>query len=139
MIDSRRSSKVRLNSGIRTQASNDFQNDDLPCCRICLIEEEADNPIVTPCKCSGSLGYLHIKCIREWLAKKKQTFPDRRGVVFRWENIQCEICQTIYDTFVNTISKEDDKQCILDFQVDSKIKNYIALEFLNSKLDTKTI
>ena len=38
-------------------------------CRICLgdeEEEEADNPLIAPCKCTGTMGYLHKDCLREW-------------------------------------------------------------------------
>lgn len=31
------------------------------CCRICLAEEqEDDNPLFSPCKCSGTMSYVHL-------------------------------------------------------------------------------
>jgi len=41
------------------------------CCRICLSEEEPGNPIISPCNCTGSVKYIHLDCIREWLEGKK--------------------------------------------------------------------
>lgn len=36
-------------------------------CRICLDgEDEKDNPLITPCKCSGSMRYVHRACLDEW-------------------------------------------------------------------------
>lgn len=36
-------------------------------CRICLDDTEEDsNPFITPCKCSGSMKFIHINCLREW-------------------------------------------------------------------------
>ena len=34
-------------------------------CRICLDDEyDAEtNPLLTPCKCSGTMKYIHIKCL----------------------------------------------------------------------------
>ena len=32
-------------------------------CRICLSEDEPGNPIISPCKCIGSVRYIHLKCI----------------------------------------------------------------------------
>ena len=32
-------------------------------CRICLSEEEPGNPIISPCKCIGSVRFIHLKCI----------------------------------------------------------------------------
>ena len=43
------------------------------CCRICLEdEEESGNPFITPCKCTGSMKFIHLKCLREWTDSKKQ-------------------------------------------------------------------
>ena len=34
-------------------------------CRICLgeDEEETDNPLIEPCKCSGTMSSIHIACL----------------------------------------------------------------------------
>jgi pSer/pThr/pTyr-binding forkhead associated (FHA) protein len=39
------------------------------CCRICLGEEDEplSNPLFSPCKCAGSMGLIHLECLREWL------------------------------------------------------------------------
>lgn len=38
-------------------------------CRICLgdDDEPIDNPLITPCKCAGTMSCIHIKCLIEWL------------------------------------------------------------------------
>ena len=38
-------------------------------CRICLGDEEDSikNPLISPCKCLGSLKYIHIDCLKKWL------------------------------------------------------------------------
>lgn len=34
-------------------------------CRICFSDEfEKDNPLISSCKCSGSMSHVHIKCLR---------------------------------------------------------------------------
>jgi len=42
-------------------------------CRICLCAEDdrANNPLMSPCKCTGSMGLIHIDCLKEWLKGKK--------------------------------------------------------------------
>mmetsp|Transcript_15905 Transcript_15905/g.24527 ORF Transcript_15905/g.24527 Transcript_15905/m.24527 type:complete len:116 (-) Transcript_15905:3042-3389(-) len=42
-------------------------------CRICLNEEDEPqtNPLFSPCKCAGSMGLIHLVCLREWLKNKK--------------------------------------------------------------------
>ena len=45
-------------------------------CRICLEEEDPQdqltNPFITPCKCIGSMKFIHVRCVRDWLDAKKQ-------------------------------------------------------------------
>jgi E3 ubiquitin-protein ligase DOA10 len=48
-------------------------------CRICWGTAEEDkkaevegdepdiNPLITPCKCCGSMKLIHLKCLRNWL------------------------------------------------------------------------
>lgn len=45
-------------------------------CRICLDDEDtttagAENPFITPCGCTGSMRFIHVSCVREWLDGKK--------------------------------------------------------------------
>ena len=37
------------------------------CCRICHGESEPDRPLFHPCKCSGSIKFIHQDCLKEWL------------------------------------------------------------------------
>ena len=47
--------------------SEDNNSSDSPCCRICHDNENSSN-LIKPCKCSGSLSYVHIGCLQEWRA-----------------------------------------------------------------------
>lgn len=49
-----------------------------PVCRICLEPEPVES-LFSPCKCSGSLAFVHHGCLGQWLASK----PSRI----------CEICK----------------------------------------------
>lgn len=56
--------------------------DDLPCCRICQCTQ-VENPtskLIRPCKCSGSLSYVHVSCLNTWRATSENA------------NYQCSIC-----------------------------------------------
>lgn len=36
----------------------------LPLCRICLSEENnIENPLFSPCKCKGTMKYIHLTCL----------------------------------------------------------------------------
>merc|ERR1711913_21495 len=57
-----------------------------PTCRICFQDlVDPDNPLISPCRCSGSIGYVHRKCLRKWIEVNYAVdFP------------KCEICHFPY-------------------------------------------
>lgn len=36
----------------------------LPICRICQMPGDAQDPLFTPCRCSGTLGFIHFSCLK---------------------------------------------------------------------------
>ncbi|RKP30269.1 hypothetical protein METBISCDRAFT_16650, partial [Metschnikowia bicuspidata] len=53
-------------------------------CRICRGESTPEQPLLHPCKCRGSIKYIHQDCLMEWLSH--QSRHDRK----------CDICNTPY-------------------------------------------
>lgn len=49
-------------------SSSNLSNSNGDICRICHCEADAENPLLSPCYCSGSLKYVHQSCLRQWLA-----------------------------------------------------------------------
>ncbi|KZT70808.1 hypothetical protein DAEQUDRAFT_708092 [Daedalea quercina L-15889] len=45
-------------------------------CRICSAPGEQDQPLFHPCKCSGSIRYIHQDCLTTWLAHSKKKTCD---------------------------------------------------------------
>ncbi|XP_055886986.1 E3 ubiquitin-protein ligase MARCHF2-like isoform X2 [Biomphalaria glabrata] len=64
------------------QSDSDLFN----CCRICQVSGDSDN-LVSPCKCSGSLKYVHYSCLLKWIE-----YSSRRT---RGEPM-CELCHFVY-------------------------------------------
>jgi E3 ubiquitin-protein ligase MARCH6 len=56
--------------------------DDADTCRICRGEGSADEPLFFPCKCSGSIKYVHQECLMEWLSHTQKK--------------HCELCKTSF-------------------------------------------
>lgn len=49
------------------------KNSDIPAgatCRICRGDATEDNPLFHPCKCKGSIKYIHESCLMEWISSK---------------------------------------------------------------------
>ncbi|KAH8295709.1 hypothetical protein KR018_005423 [Drosophila ironensis] len=65
---------VRFGSG-SSQASQNSGD----ICRICHCESDPQNPLLTPCYCSGSLKYVHQACLQQWLTAS--------------ETNSCELCK----------------------------------------------
>ena len=64
-------------------------------CRICFVDEdEADNPLVTVCKCSGSMKYIHYNCLKMWLKNKMVAKENNFSYTFNLKNLECELCKT---------------------------------------------
>ena len=69
----------RLPSG-HTSAQDSTSQSDPDTCRICRGEATQDEPLFYPCKCSGSIKYVHQDCLMEWLSHSQKK--------------HCELCKT---------------------------------------------
>ena len=82
-------------------------------CRICYDSGETDNPLIAPCKCSGSMQYVHLKCLRKWMdgrlsVNNGSNTSENAGattVSYFWRNLDCELCKLSYPTEVECPSK----------------------------------
>ncbi|XP_050307414.1 E3 ubiquitin-protein ligase MARCHF8 isoform X2 [Anthonomus grandis grandis] len=52
----------------KCDSDSNYSNSMGDICRICHCEADAENPLLSPCYCSGSLKYVHQNCLRQWLA-----------------------------------------------------------------------
>lgn len=76
-------------------------------CKICLSSQnEKNDPLITPCKCTGSMKYVHLRCIQHWMKSKLNAHEGNGPVTtFCWRNLQCELCKTKLPCYINC-SKE---------------------------------
>lgn len=59
-------------------------------CRLCWQPaEDADDPLLSPCACSGSLAWIHEGCLRDWQATLRGQGQGRRAHL-------CELCKQPY-------------------------------------------
>ncbi|CAI5441032.1 unnamed protein product [Caenorhabditis angaria] len=54
-------------SSVYSLARSDLSNE--PLCRICHCcwPPDSNDPLISPCRCSGSLQYVHVSCLMHWL------------------------------------------------------------------------
>ncbi|XP_069487477.1 E3 ubiquitin-protein ligase MARCHF1 isoform X2 [Ambystoma mexicanum] len=65
---------------------DDMSDDDVEVCRICHCEGDDESPLITPCRCTGTLCYVHQSCLHQWIKSS-----DTRC---------CELCK--YDFIMET-------------------------------------
>lgn len=64
-------------------------------CRICFRTDDCvEDPLFTPCKCAGSMRYIHFNCLKEWLKNKLVTKETNYSYSFTLKNLECELCKT---------------------------------------------
>ena len=97
-------------------------------CRICYLEEDdEENPLVQPCICSGSMKYIHLKCLKHWINTRSFDKVDSNEIcsIFIIKPVECELCKTKFPDYIRHNGK---LFALLDFQYE--YKNYLTLESL---------
>jgi len=70
---------------------------ELPICRICLMEdEEVGNPLISPCKCAGSMRFIHHGCLKIWFSNRRVVKHSNIVTTYFWKNLECELCKHPY-------------------------------------------
>lgn len=67
-------------------------------CRICLGSDikNLTNPIISPCKCSGSMKLVHLECLRCWIKQRVDIQERPHVTIMSWKSLNCELCKTPY-------------------------------------------
>lgn len=66
-------------------------------CRICLSEVYLpENPLISPCKCTGTMKYIHLTCLQMCLKSKINTRSSDSSLSFSWKTMSCDLCKKPY-------------------------------------------
>lgn len=93
-MESKKSSMI-ITAGELSKENKDFS------CRICMDLGDANIEMCAPCDCTGTIQYIHVSCLKEWIKEKK--------------SIKCELCGQTYSNtwkmwaFKNKVIKTDIK------------------------------
>lgn len=97
-------------------------------CRICLSDDSTtQNPLISPCKCIGSMKYIHLGCLQKWIASRMVVRNTSNCMTYSWKSMDCEICKS---SFPFTIGSND-KDLEL-FKIDKPTAPFIVLEAIGS-------
>ena len=71
-------------------------------CRICLSEVYLpENPLISPCKCAGTMKYIHVTCLQMCLKSKINTRTTDSTLSFSWKAMCCDLCKKPYPHKLN--------------------------------------
>ena len=81
-------------------------------CRICYLNEtdSITNPLIKPCKCAGSMKYIHLKCLLHWLKtkiqiEKSEYIDNNYFTLYSSEQVECELCKQIFPHYIKHNNK----------------------------------
>ena len=143
--------KEKLNFGGRSSTSRlpkngkgkNFLKNKNKICRICYQEEDDDllNPLIRPCKCSGSMKYIHLKCLLHWLKSRTANSPfinsnENFNAYYINQKTECELCKQLFPDY---IKHNNINYCLIDFDYaqEYKIKtnNNNNKNYINTNMD----
>lgn len=98
-----------LNLKLKTESSVDDETDFKLPCRICLSEAfSSDNPLISPCRCKGTMKYIHLSCLQMCLKSKINTRSTESVLSFSWKTMSCDLCKKPYPQKFNISGKAVD-------------------------------
>ena len=118
-------------------ATNKLNSTDNHICRICLSEEELpDHELISPCKCAGSLRWIGVSCLKEWLEGKRHCKETPYVNSYIWKHLECEICKNPFKDIQK--GKDGQELNLLNYKIHEGIKNYMIIESV-TQTTSKTI
>jgi hypothetical protein len=70
-------------------------------CRICFrSDSDIADPLISPCRCRGSMSHIHYKCLKQCINTKINIKSGDDFICYIWKNIECEICLSEYPKYI---------------------------------------
>ena len=119
------SNKKNIKININTNTNTDFPQ---KCCRICYLDDDTiSNPLIQPCLCSGSLRYIHLECLKQWIGTRNYTRLEKNEhcCIYLIKEVDCELCKNKLPDYIRHKNK---LYKIIEFK--TEFNNYISFENL---------
>mmetsp|Transcript_11329 Transcript_11329/g.22275 ORF Transcript_11329/g.22275 Transcript_11329/m.22275 type:complete len:343 (+) Transcript_11329:29-1057(+) len=119
---------------LSTENSSDEEEDDEKICRICFTGSYPDDPLVSPCICSGTARYIHFNCLKHWIDMKRNVAQNETSVAYFWESFLCEICKHALPLSMKVRGKRYDL-----FRLDKHSQTTLVLEVVRKDSQTRGV
>jgi pSer/pThr/pTyr-binding forkhead associated (FHA) protein len=88
----------------KNQVKRPAMDGDKPMCYMCFDDEDTEeNPLITPCKCTGDTKYVHVDCLRKWHTAE----ADNQICFLSSVDATCSVCKS---TFKSDFKLKDGRQ-----------------------------
>jgi hypothetical protein len=105
--------------------NSDKNSTSKPTCRICyLTSSDMENPLVSPCKCSGSMKYIHYKCLKHCIEVNLTKKIEPNYKYYNWKSYSCEICKEEYPKYIKL---KDSLYPLVDLEIG--FSSYITCDY----------
>lgn len=81
--------------------------------------------MICPCNCSGTMKYIHLSCLKEWLNSKRLVYNGERVKSYFWKALECELCKVPFENKL-----KDELLQLVEF--DKPDTEYMILESVKS-------
>lgn len=121
--------------------------DDQPRCRFDWSSDcSPENPLIVPCSCTGSIGYLHLNCLKQWMSSQRSQKSQENFTTYYWKKFNCEIDHEKYplafkhgDRFYNVAEYEKPQGNYLILESLEQEKNASRIVYAIAPNDNKNI
>ena len=93
-----------------------------------------EDPLFCQCSCRGTMGNIHLSCLRQWLAVKKIEKTTDNFISCYWKAFECEICKSAYPLMI----KSKDRRYNL-VQYERPVGDFLVLESLSHEKNNSRI
>jgi len=91
---------INNNSGFSSQNPPSSKTSK-PSCRICFLSySNEENPLISPCKCNGSMKNIHYLCLKKCIETKIIKKTENNFKSYSWKSFSCEICKAEYPKYI---------------------------------------
>ena len=96
-----------------------------PTCRICfLTNSDEENPLISPCKCNGSMKNIHYLCLKKCIEIKINKKIEQHYKFYSWKSFSCEICKSEYPKYIRI---KDSLFSLVDLEIN--FSSYVTCDY----------
>ena len=127
--------KEIVNNNVSEFSVQDSSRNLKPTCRICfLTNSDEENPLISPCKCSGSMKNIHYLCLKKCIEIKIIKKFEQNYKFYSWKSFSCEICKSEYPKYIRI---KDSLFSLVDLEIN--YSSYVTCDYtLYDDLKKKT-